>query len=154
VVKRDYNHLQKTLKRKGATDTEQRFINDKLIPQIHDVMKKQFPDMSEEQVYETAIPSAYFAFVTSKVAGMTTDEFFSKHFTPEAFIALTAKQEQSFLKSQAGLKSIEIQTGNSANEATLFGLTISKKGKNTIGIGRSYSPLTVVHEMGHVMVKV
>ncbi|ADY13691.1 hypothetical protein [Sphaerochaeta globosa] len=154
VFKKSYTNLQKTLNRKGATDTEQRFINDKLIPQIHDVMRKQFSDLSEEQVYETVLPSAYFAFVTSKVAGMTTDEFFSKHFTPEAFVALTAKQEKDFLKSQTGLKSIEIQTGNAANEASLFGLTIPKKGKYTIGIGKSYSPLTVVHEIGHVMVKV
>nr|WP_321298322.1 hypothetical protein [uncultured Sphaerochaeta sp.] len=154
VVKREYSHFQRTLKRKGATDTEQRYINDTLLPKIHDVMKQQFPNMSESEVYHTAIPSSYFAFVASKVAGMTTDEFFGKHFTPEAFVALTAKDQQSFLKSQAGKKSIEIQTGDSANEATLFGLTIPKKGKNTIGIGSSYSPLTVVHEMGHVMVKV
>jgi hypothetical protein len=155
VMKKEYSHYQRTLKRKGATAEEMAFLDNTVLKQIHDSIKELKPEASEAEIYETAIPSTYFAFLASKVAGMDTKEFFGKHFDSKAFTAISKKQEKKFLSSAQGKKSVDVELGNGyKGKFVLNGLTYNNNGKHTIGLAEHYTPLTAVHEMGHTLVDV
>ncbi|MBJ2354917.1 hypothetical protein, partial [Sphaerochaeta sp. S2] len=152
VVKKQYTHYNRTLQRKGAKPEEMDFLNKTILPQIHDTIKQQAPNMTEEEAYKLSIPSTYFAFVASKVAKTDVNTFFNENFNAQPFIALSMEQESDFLNSQEGIASAEVQIGNA--KPLLNGLTYRKGNKHQIGLAKGFTPTTVVHEMGHVLVNV
>lgn len=159
VVANDYKQYRESLTQKGATEEDVDFLDNDVMKSLYTALKEKTPDISDAQAYETAIPTTYFAYLASKVAGLSPKEFFQNHFSAEKFVALTTKKELSYLKSSMGKQAVDIQSGlqNASGEASvsLGGLIWkNKNGKRTIGIGSGYTPITVVHELSHALVDV
>jgi len=159
-VRKQFQTYKKALQSKGATEEDIQYLNDNVLEQLYRTVKEKSPDIGDDQAYGMAIPSTYFAYLAAKVAGMSPQEFFETHFTPEKFAVITHEQEQEYLASAEGQQSIEIEGGLQAKQEgavpVLGGLVWKDKtsGKKTIGIASGYTPLTVVHEIGHVLVDV
>ena len=159
-VRKQFQTYRKALQSKGATEEDIKFLNENVLEQLYRTVKEKFPDIGDDQAYSMAIPSTYFAYLAAKVADMSPQEFFETHFTPEKFAVITHEQEQEYLASAEGQQSIEIEGGLQAKQEgtvpVLGGLVWRDKatGKKTIGIASGYTPLTVVHEIGHVLVDI
>lgn len=156
-LRTDLRTLKTDLEARGATQSDVTFLTDTVLNDMSNAIKKRSPRMSMQDVYGEAIPTTYYAFLVSQVAGIDAETFFTQHFNADAFVSMTSEQEAAYFKSTLGKEAIaayKAVTGEAPKleNLALGGLLQKVDGKWQIALGRAKTPTTLIHELSHVMV--